>query len=144
MEEETKQKKDRILPVSILVAGVLISVSIIYGAGKKSFESKKGALGNETASPERMKEVSGDDHVRGDKNAPVVVVEFSDLECPFCKSFHETMKTVLQNYEGEVAWVYRHFPLDRLHPKARKEAEASECAAELGGNDAFWAYVDEL
>ncbi len=45
---------------------------------------------------------------------------------------------------GEVAWVYRHFPLDSLHAKARKEAQASECANELGGNDAFWAYIDRL
>ena len=45
---------------------------------------------------------------------------------------------------GQVAWVYRHFPLDQLHSKARKEAEATECANELGGNDAFWAYLDKL
>ena len=45
---------------------------------------------------------------------------------------------------GKVAWVYRHFPLDSLHKKARKEAQASECANELGGNDAFWAYTDRL
>ena len=45
---------------------------------------------------------------------------------------------------GKVAWVYRHFPLDQLHSRARKESEATECAAELGGNDKFWAYLDRL
>src|SRR5207249_6414117 len=46
--------------------------------------------------------------------------------------------------DGKVVWVYRHFPIDSLHSKARKEAQASECAAALGGNEAFWAYSDKL
>ena len=56
------------------------------------------------------------------------------------------MKQVIGEYgkNGKVAWVYRHFPLDQLHSKARKEAEATECAAELGGNDKFWSYLDRL
>lgn len=71
-------------------------------------------------------------------------MEFSDLECPFCKQFHNTMQQVVDDYGDQVAWVYRHFPLDSLHPKARKEAEATECAAEQGGNDGFWAFTDRL
>ena len=149
MEGETKQQKDRLLPASILIAGILISVSVIYSTGKKSLEGVKlqGSVeGTLVASvgPEKMAEVTSADHIRGDAKAPVVVVEFSDLECPFCKVFHGTMQTIMKEYEGEVAWVYRHFPLDSLHPKARKEAEATECAAELGGNDAFWKYMDRL
>ena len=56
------------------------------------------------------------------------------------------MQEVYNEYgkTGKVAWVYRHFPLDQLHSKARKEAEATECAAELGGNDKFWEYLDRL
>ena len=56
------------------------------------------------------------------------------------------MQQVIDEYgkKGEVAWVYRHFPLDALHSKARKEAEATECANELGGNVAFWNYIDRL
>ena len=72
------------------------------------------------------------------------VVEFSDLECPFCKRFHATMQQTVAAYGGQVAWVYRHFPIDQLHSKAPKEAEATECAAELGGNDKFWAYTNRL
>ncbi len=82
------------------------------------------------------------DHLRGDKNAKVTVIEYSDLECPFCKRHHPVMQQLLKEYEGKINWVYRHFPLDSLHPKARKEAEASECAAELGGNEKFWEYID--
>ena len=51
-------------------------------------------------------------------------------------------KISIDNYKGQIAWVYRHFPLDNIHPKTRMEARASECAASLGGNDAFWKYID--
>lgn len=84
------------------------------------------------------------DHIRGDKNAAVTILEWSDLECPFCKRFHDTMRETMDTYKGKVRWVYRHFPLVQLHSKAPKEAEATECAAELGGNDGFWNYVDRL
>ena len=93
-----------------------------------------------------VKPVDGEDHILGDPGASVKLVEFSDFECPFCKRAHLTLKQIMAEYgeTGKVAWVYRHFPLDSLHKKARKEAQASECANELGGNDAFWAYADRL
>ena len=55
------------------------------------------------------------------------------------------MLQVMEEYgnNGQVAWIYRHFPIEQLHSKAKKSAEASECAAELGGNNAFWAYMDK-
>lgn len=88
--------------------------------------------------------IGNDDHIRGDANAQVTVVEFSDLECPFCKQFHPTMKQLLSEYGNKVRWVYKHFPLTSLHPKAQKEAEASECAWDQKGNDGFWSYVDKV
>lgn len=84
------------------------------------------------------------DHIRGDVQAPVTVIEYSDTECPFCKRFHPTMQDIIEQYKGKVRWVYRHFPLRQLHSKAAKEAEATECAGELAGNDGFWKYVDRL
>ncbi|MDH3282605.1 MAG: DsbA family protein, partial [Gammaproteobacteria bacterium] len=66
---------------------------------------------------------AGRDHIRGNPSAPVTLIEYSDFECPFCKKFHATAKKVLDESRGQVKWVYRHFPLDQLHPgKARKEA----------------------
>lgn len=89
--------------------------------------------------------VKGRDHIRGNPDAPVTLVEYSDFECPFCKRFHLTAKQLVNESKGQVRWVYRHFPLDELHPvKARKEAAAAECAAELGGNDAFWKFADRF
>ena len=87
--------------------------------------------------------ISASDHVNGDINAPVKLVTYSDMECPFCKQFHATAKQVLADYNGQVVLVYRHLPLD-FHASAKPLAEGSECAAELGGNDAFWAYLDEV
>lgn len=83
------------------------------------------------------------DHIRGDKNAKVFVIEYSDFECPFCIRHHPTMQKLMDEYKGKVAWVYRHFPLS-FHQNAQKEAEASECANELGGNDAFWKFADKI
>lgn len=88
--------------------------------------------------------LSDDDWVKGNPDAPITVVEFSDLECPFCKRFHPTVEQLLAEYPNEVNWVYRHFPLDSLHRKARPEAVATECAGELGGNDGFWAMTDRI
>lgn len=92
----------------------------------------------------QLQEVTDKDHIRGGASAKITIVEFSDTECPFCKRFHPTMQKIIAAYPNDVNWVYRHFPLDSLHPKARKEAEATECAAELGGNEKFWAYLDRL
>ena len=93
---------------------------------------------------EFLRPVSARDHIRGDPAAPVKVIEFGDTECPLCKRFHPTLTRLVREYPGKVAWVFRHYPIDEIHPKARKEAEATECAAELGGNDKFWAYLDRL
>lgn len=85
-----------------------------------------------------------DDHIYGNPAAPVTLIEYSDFECPFCKGFHTTAKQLVDRSDGQVDLVYRHFPLDMHNPGAKKEAEASECVAELGGNDAFWKYADAV
>lgn len=93
----------------------------------------------------KMRPVSKErDHIRGNPEAPVTLVEYSDFECPFCKRFQPTLKRIVDESGGQVRWVFRQFPLDQLHSKARKEAVASECAAELGGNQAFWKFADRF
>ncbi len=89
-----------------------------------------------------IKPVTSEDHLNGDiSKAELIVVEFSDIECPYCSKIHTTLQQVVDEYQGKIAWVYRHSPIDQLHPQSRKKSEATECAAELGGNDAFWKFV---
>jgi len=128
------------VPIAIVVAGGLIAAALYFVGGGQP------ATTNTNTVAEEIRGVQADDHVRGNPNADIVVVEYSDTECPFCKNFHQTMHQLISEYgvDGNVAWVYRHFPLTQLHSKAAKEAEALECAAELGGEDAFWKYTDRI
>lgn len=134
-------------PVSIIIAGVIIAGAIFLVSSGKVGNNKPAespvAIAQEHN--EEINPVTSADHIQGNINAPIVLVEYSDLECPFCKVFHLTLEGLMATYgkDGKLAWVYRHFPLDR-HPKAPKESEASECAAELGGNDAFWKYITRV
>jgi len=79
--------------------------------------------------------------VRGTAEAPVTIVEFSDFQCPFCSRAQATLKQLLERYPGKVKLVYRDFPLDGLHPQARRAAEAARCAHDQGK---FWEYHDLL
>ncbi len=85
-----------------------------------------------------------DDPFKGDPNAPVIVVEFSDFQCPFCSRFYQqTLPLIQENYidTGKIKFVYRDLPLDSLHPNARLTHIAAECADE---QEKFWEYHDVL
>ena len=87
-------------------------------------------------------DVSGDrGFSRGPKDAPVTIVEFSDFQCPFCKTANATIKQVLDKYPGKVRLVFRDYPLASLHPQAPKAHEAARCA---GDQAKFWEYHDLL
>ncbi len=137
-----------IIAGSILIAGIAVAASILY-VGTSFGKFQQGTTVTATPQPSpvagSLAPVTAADHIWGSLQAPVKLVEFSDLECPFCKDFHTTLQQIASTYvqSGQVAIVYRNFPLS-IHPKAPHEAEAAECAAQLGGNDAFWKYVDGI
>lgn len=92
----------------------------------------------------QLQEVDKDkDWIRGNKNGKITIVEFSDADCPYCSRFHETMNQIIADND-DVRWVYRHFPLTRLHPEAQKKAIAIECVGEQKGNDAVWEFMDKI
>lgn len=142
MENNTNNKLST--PTAIVAAGFLIMLGIVISRSPAP-TPKVGT--NDNTNPQNqilLNPVVADEHILGDLNtAEVLIVEFSDTECPFCKTFHNAMKSALQKYPNKIAWVYRHFPLD-MHKKARTEAVATECVASLAGNDAFWQFLDSI
>jgi len=102
-------------------------------------EVKSGKVTNEYKGEVAV--VEGGDHMIGSTNATVKIIEYSDLECPYCKMFNVTMKQVVSDSNGSVSWVYRHWP---IHQGSFEKLVAAECVARLKGNDAFWKYVDLL
>ena len=141
-----------LVPAAILIAGGFIAAAVFMGGnGNTAPVANTGnnqptqAAPQPTGSTDDIRPITAEDHIKGDINAPIKIVEYSDFECPFCKRFHDTMNEVMDKYgeSGEVAWVFRQFPLEQLHPvKAQAVAVASECAAEQGGNDVFWKFTD--
>lgn len=130
------------VPVAIVVAGAIIAVAV-YFVNKKPIGPNNGT---QPLSKNDIRAVDSTDHILGNPDAPIKLIEYSDFECPYCKIYQTTLHQIMDDYgaKGQVAWVFRHFPITELHSKALKEAEASECAADQGGNDAFWKYTDQL
>jgi protein-disulfide isomerase len=81
------------------------------------------------------------DHSTGPEHAPVTIVEYGDFECPSCKQAAPAVKLLLERFAGKVRLVFRHFPLEEVHPHALRAAEAAECA---GGQGKFWEMHDVL
>ena len=109
-------------------------------AERQAEQARRDAEAAKRARPVDLKR----DHVLGNPNAIVTLIEYTDFECPFCKRFHGTPKTLLGRYGDRVNWVIRNYPLPFHDPAARKEALAAECVAQLAGNDAYWRYADAL
>lgn len=130
----------------------LVGVIVGYGIAMGTLESKPTPAPapsgqqaqQQPQDPEAKDVVAPDpdvDHIKGNVNAEISLIEYSDFECLFCQRHHPTMQQAVDEYDGDVNWVYRHYPLP-FHPNARPAAIASECVADISGNDAFWDYVD--
>lgn len=144
MEPTTQSKSEKFTlstPVAILISGVVIAGAIVYALGVAPGAKEKTP---DTPEPTPIPAVTAADHRLGAANAKLVLVEYSDMECPFCSDLHPALKQLIADKGNEVAWVYRHFPLTQIHPQALPAALAAECVAKAKGNDAFWAFTDTV
>ena len=144
-----------VIPISIILAGVLIAGAILASGGGALSEkriaqdnvagdpSNNSMNDGQAINPSDFRLPSKEDHVRGNPKAPVTIVEYSDFECPFCSRIHPTLERLVAE-SNDVKWVYRHLPLTSIHPRALAASVASECVADLSGNDAFWSFTDTL
>lgn len=147
---QTPQQPMLGIPGAIVISAAIIAGAIIFTGSQKATPTPPPT--NVGANPPAAQEtpeanvapVTERDHILGNPDAKVKIVEYSDYDCPFCKNFHDTMHQIIDEFGagGDVAWVYRHLPLEQLHPNAAKIAEGSECVAEFGGNEAFWTFTD--
>lgn len=150
-EVDKIKSTNRILIIALIIAAFFLGsltnkVSNLGQNGSPAIttQSAKQAVAPITAPvAQKPKDITDKDHIRGNKNAKITLLEYSDFECPFCKSFHPTVAELMKTYTDKIRLVYRHFPLS-FHANAQKEAEASECIAEIGGNDSFWRYTDAI
>lgn len=135
------------VPIAIIVGFALIALAIFF-TGDRSTDPAPAVTseGDPIVASGTVRPVDQTDYVRGNPNAPIVMIEYSDYDCPFCKQYHDTLNQIMNEYgvSGKVAWVYRQFPLPQLHPNAPKISEAALCVGNLGGSTAFWTFTDKV
>lgn len=160
-------EKNNTLAISIVIAAVLISGSMIFlgfklgGTGSVKDQVKQGLdeyiqeqqakAQQDAVAANQPKTIEGDftddDAVEGNKNAKVTIVEFSDFQCPYCgKFFSQAYKDIKKDYidTGKVKLIFRDLPLTDLHPGAFPAALAAECAREQGGDSMYFKMHDKL
>ena len=125
------------LPVNTIVSLVRRNNSVAMSGGSEEKESKM----SQHQAFRLVEPVGRTDHVRGPEHAPVTIVEYGDFECPHCKQAAGAVKLLLARFEERVRFVFRHFPLEEVHPHALRAAEVAECAS---GQGKFWQMHDLL
>jgi protein-disulfide isomerase len=144
MSEEFKMPKFELSPaVSIIIAGALVAGAIIFVNLHPAApaEAQQGDVPAETA---HVPLPTPSDHIVGSPGAPIVLVEYSDFQCPFCSMIYPTLKQIVSESNGQVSWVMRAYPLYQIHPNALPAANAAECIADQLGNDGFWKFADAV
>ncbi len=128
-------------PVSILIAGFLIAGAIIF---VNLHPAKSAGSADTLPGSTSVPAPTAADHIIGSPTAPIVLIEYSDFQCIYCSMVYPTIKKIVQESNGQIAWVMRNLPLDSIHPEARPAGLAAECIAEQLGNDGWWAFADDM
>ena len=139
----TDQKSFELSPsAAILIAGVVIAAAIVFV--RVSPPAEVGAGGAAQTAELKVSKPSQNEHIIGRADARIVLIEYSDFQCQFCATIHPTLKRIVEESNGGVAWIMRSLPLTSIHPEAEPAANAAECIASELGNDAFWKFAEVL
>lgn len=146
MEDGQGQSKSGIVGLVVILMAVFIFIvgitwAVLGGLQKVSKSTGQNIKLPTNGSGELFSVWSESSPTQGPANATVSVVEFGDFECPYCRDSFTIVRELMSEYEGQVKWQWRHFPLIDIHAQAKRAAEASECALEQGN---FWGYHDKL
>jgi protein-disulfide isomerase len=135
----------------ILLVPLAFILGLVVGYalwGRSGAEQTTTAANPQVTTPEATQQIKrypvpvDDDPAIGPADAPITIIEFSDFQCPYCRTWYdETYQKLLQTYPDKVRFVYRDFPLTSIHPEAQPAAEAAQCANE---QDVYWKYYDKL
>jgi protein-disulfide isomerase len=138
--EAVVTKKFELSPsIAILVSGVLIAAAIVF----VNLHPTQPVEANPQQLPAaNVPAPKANEHIIGSATAPIVLIEYSDFQCPYCQMIYPTLKKIVSESNGQIAWVMRNYPLVSIHPQAKPAALAAECVAEQLGNDGFWKYAD--
>ena len=131
--------------IAILSGAGVIALSILGGFYMHA--KINGGSDSAFVDPDSMfsgRPIAKEEYLVGEGKKKVVLVEYSDMECPFCKKLHvETMQDIYKNYSDKIDVVFRHFPLP-FHKKAPIEAVATLCARDIGGQKAYRDYIEKI
>jgi len=133
-EKSKSEMTENLVAISIFILLIIIGISIFT----KGFGLLR--IGNETSNV-RINVPLGNDPFTGNPNASIIIIAFSDYECPFCTRAEQTMKSIREKYEDDIVYVFKDYPLTRIHPYAYNASLAAECAKE---QDKYWVYHDYL
>ncbi len=141
MSEDTKFEFTT--PMAVVAAGVIIAGAILY-ANTQSSANAAPQGGSQPTVEAHVQAPSAADYRYGSANAEVVLIEYSDFQCPYCTMVHTTLKGLVDSSNGKVAWIMRNLPLTQIHPQANPAANAAECIGEQLGSAGWWRYADAV
>lgn len=128
------------IPLAIVCGGLILAAAVYASVRTED------AVATKAGNAALVRPVDASDYILGNPLAPVKIVLYADFDCTYCKTYHDTLRAVIADagIDGNVAWVYRQFPLTELYPNAKKHAQAALCAGQAGGQQGFWAFAHAL
>ncbi len=132
--------------ILMVIVAFGVGAFLFSGGGANVHSNNDNAIGGEAGAPALFGDsfsITDEDSVYGKRGAEITIIEYSDLECPFCARFHPTAKSIVDESSGNVSWVYRHLPLP-IHNSAFEGAVIAECVKENLGNESFWSFTDGI